>query len=87
MAFVQIKTRGQDVYALFNKAFSTFALFKGKGSSISELVPYQISANYKPREDDKKMIKGLRKRSLGDKIEGSFVCHCFSLTIHHFIFY
>ncbi|XP_057783826.1 protection of telomeres protein 1b [Salvia miltiorrhiza] len=69
VSHVVIKTRAEGVYALFNKKFSSFALFEGRGSTIKELVPYQISAKYKPRETDKNAIMRLRKCSFGDKIE------------------
>lgn len=68
---MQISTRPDGVYAMFNKKFSSFALFEGRGSSIKELVPYQISARYEPREKDKKVIVGLRKCSFGERIIGT----------------
>lgn len=56
---VVMKTHGSEVYALFNKKFSSFALFDGKhGSSF---VPYQVSSKYHAREQDKKFIVGLRE--------------------------
>ncbi|XP_042059427.1 protection of telomeres protein 1b-like [Salvia splendens] len=69
---VVISARPDGVYALFNKKFSSFALFEGRGSSIKELVPYQISARYEPREKDKKVIVGLRKCSFGERIIGLY---------------
>ncbi|XP_047950877.1 protection of telomeres protein 1a-like isoform X2 [Salvia hispanica] len=69
---VVISTRPDGVYAMFNKKFSSFALFEGRGSSIKELVPYQISARYEPREKDKKVIVGLRKCSFGERIIGLY---------------
>ncbi|KAG9150868.1 hypothetical protein Leryth_002997 [Lithospermum erythrorhizon] len=55
----QMKTNGPEVYALFNKKFSSFALFEGKtGASF---VPYQLSTKFTAREQDKKFITGLRK--------------------------
>lgn len=73
--FVQIQTRGSDVYALFNKGFSTFALFEGRGSSIKEFVPYQISPRYKPRDQDKKNIMQLREWFLSVKTEGTILSY------------
>lgn len=56
---MQMKIHGSEVYALFNKKFSSFALFDGKhGSSF---VPYQVSSKYHAREQDKKFIVGLRE--------------------------
>ncbi|GAA0145442.1 DNA metabolism protein [Lithospermum erythrorhizon] len=56
---VVMKTNGPEVYALFNKKFSSFALFEGKtGASF---VPYQLSTKFTAREQDKKFITGLRK--------------------------
>lgn len=69
-----MQTRGSDVYALFNKSFSTFALFEG-GSSIKEFVPYQTSLRYKPRDQDKKNIMQLRKWSLSGKAEGAILSY------------
>ncbi|KAL0464148.1 UNVERIFIED_CONTAM: Protection of telomeres protein 1b [Sesamum latifolium] len=70
VSHVVVKIRGSEVYALFNKAFSSFALFEGRDHSGKELVPYQISSRYKARDQDKKFILGLRKWSMQHKIEG-----------------
>ncbi|GER32953.1 protection of telomeres 1 protein [Striga asiatica] len=67
---VLVKMRGSDVYALFNKKFSSFALFEGRQHSGKELVPYQISSKYKPREEDKKFVTALRRWTVQHKIEG-----------------
>ncbi|XP_059640036.1 protection of telomeres protein 1b-like isoform X4 [Cornus florida] len=56
---VVINTYSGEVYALFNRRFSSFALFEGMHST--NLVPYQVSSNFCPREHDKKFIMGLRK--------------------------
>ncbi|KAL1563611.1 protection of telomeres protein 1a-like isoform X2 [Salvia divinorum] len=69
---VVITSRADGVFALFNKKFSSFALFQGRGSSIKELVPYQISARYEPRAKDKKVILGIRKCSFGERINGLY---------------
>ncbi|KAL8536750.1 hypothetical protein ACS0TY_012066 [Phlomoides rotata] len=61
VSHVVVKTRPSEPYALFNKTFSHFALFEGGDSSIEELVPYQTSSRYKPRDDDKKFIMKLKK--------------------------
>ncbi|KAI5679335.1 hypothetical protein M9H77_10285 [Catharanthus roseus] len=56
---VVMKTHGSEAFAVFNKKYSSFALFEGKhGTSF---VPYQASSNYDDREQDKKFIVGLRK--------------------------
>ena len=56
---LQMKTHGQDVNAVFNKKFSSFAIFEGKyGEDFS---PYQVSSNFRPRDQDKKFVKDLRK--------------------------
>ncbi|KAL0397287.1 UNVERIFIED_CONTAM: Protection of telomeres protein 1a [Sesamum calycinum] len=70
VSHVVVKIRGSEVYALFNKAFSSFALFEGRDHSGKELVPYQISSRYKARDQDKNFIMGLRKWSMQHKIEG-----------------
>ncbi|KAL6545541.1 hypothetical protein OROGR_009415 [Orobanche gracilis] len=67
---VVVTSRGPDVFASFNKKLSSFALFKGRDCSCKEFVPYQISSNYKPREDDKKFITALRQWSIQHKIQG-----------------
>lgn len=56
---VVMKTHGSDVYALFNKKFSSFALFQGKHSS--DFSPYQVSSKYQPRKEDTELIVDLRK--------------------------
>nr|CAN69473.1 hypothetical protein VITISV_014374 [Vitis vinifera] len=56
---VVMKTHGQDVNAVFNKKFSSFAIFEGKyGEDFS---PYQVSSNFRSRDQDKKFVKDLRK--------------------------
>lgn len=79
---MQIKTRGHDVYAIFNKSYSTFALFEGRDSGTKELLPYQVSAKYKLKQEDLKLVR-LRKCPLGEKVEG----RCEYVIIQHsFIF-
>ncbi|GFP86248.1 protection of telomeres protein 1b [Phtheirospermum japonicum] len=71
VSHVVMKIRGKDdVYALFNKKFSSFALFKGRDCSNNETGPYQTSPNYKPRDQDNKFITALRKWSTQHKIAG-----------------
>ncbi|PSS09912.1 Protection of telomeres protein like [Actinidia chinensis var. chinensis] len=59
LSHVVMKTHGREIYALFNKKFSSFALFEGKYST--NFTPYQVSQNFRPRDQDKKFIAGLRK--------------------------
>ncbi|KAG8388038.1 hypothetical protein BUALT_Bualt02G0083600 [Buddleja alternifolia] len=66
---VVVKTRGSEVYALYNKKFSSFALFEGRDYS-KEFAPYQNSLRFQAREHDKKFIMGLRKWLGHHKIEG-----------------
>lgn len=56
---VQMKTHGPEIYALFNKKFSSFAIFDRKDNS--NFLPYQCSLKYHAREQDKKFILGLMK--------------------------
>lgn len=54
-----MKNHGWEVNAVFNKKFSSFALYKGRESE--NLLPYQVSSKFRPRELDNKFIEGLRK--------------------------
>ncbi|KAF8034285.1 hypothetical protein BT93_C0549 [Corymbia citriodora subsp. variegata] len=54
-----MKTHEREVYAFFNKKFSSFALYEGL--SGGDFVPYQVSARFRTRELDKKFIADLRK--------------------------
>lgn len=62
-----MKTHGREVYALFNKKFSSFALFEGKYST--KFDPYQLSPNFWARDQDKKFIVGLRKWSVNYQLD------------------
>lgn len=62
-----MKTHGPDIYALFNKKFSTFAIFDRKNNS--NFLPYQWSPKYQAREEDKKFILGLMKWVADHKID------------------
>ncbi|KAG5536081.1 hypothetical protein RHGRI_023760 [Rhododendron griersonianum] len=62
LSHVQMKTHGRELYALFNKKFSSFALFEGNYSA--NFAPYQLSPNFRPRDQDKKFIVVLRKWSI-----------------------
>lgn len=62
-----MKMHGNEVYALFNKKFSSFAIFEGKYGV--DFRPYQVSSNFHPREQDKKFVKGLRKWLADSELE------------------
>ncbi|XP_021769760.1 protection of telomeres protein 1b-like isoform X3 [Chenopodium quinoa] len=54
-----MKTHNKETYALFNKKFSSFALYEGKhGENYN---PYQISSMFWPRNQDTMFVDGLRK--------------------------
>lgn len=83
---MQIKLRDQgDVYAMFLKKYSTFAILKGISD---ELVPYPVSAmsRYEPSGKDEKQITELRKWHHGDKLKGWCGCRCVSLNKHNMPF-
>ncbi|XP_047306254.1 protection of telomeres protein 1a-like [Impatiens glandulifera] len=56
---VMIKSHCGDVNAVFNKKFSSFAIFEGKHGT--QFLPYQASANFHPRDEDNKFLDCLRK--------------------------
>ncbi|KAK6921285.1 hypothetical protein RJ641_014963 [Dillenia turbinata] len=53
-----IKSHAREVYALFNKKFSSFALYEGKCSK--NYIPYQVSSKFHLKDNDKKFITRLR---------------------------
>ena len=54
-----MKTHNGEVYALFNKNFSAFALYEGKyGQSCN---PYQTSSRYRHRDQAMTFVTGLRR--------------------------
>ncbi|KAI4329990.1 hypothetical protein MLD38_028307 [Melastoma candidum] len=55
---VEIKRLDGKVYALFNKKFSSFALYDG---NTTDYTPYQVSARFHKRESDKRSIMDLQK--------------------------
>ncbi|XVF03426.1 hypothetical protein REPUB_Repub04eG0260400 [Reevesia pubescens] len=63
---VMMKTHEGDVYAVFNKRFSSFALYEGKDGE--NFLPYQVSLRFHAREQDKKIIAGLRKWLANSKV-------------------
>jgi len=54
-----MKTHCGEVNAVFNKRFSSFALYEGKDGK--DFLPFQVSSKFCPRDLDKKFIEGLRK--------------------------
>ncbi|CAI9113683.1 OLC1v1014332C1 [Oldenlandia corymbosa var. corymbosa] len=54
-----IKTHGSEVYGVYHKKFSSFALFEGKHGS--SLKPYQFSSTYRAREEDEIILMELQK--------------------------
>lgn len=64
---VMMKTFKQEIYAVFNKKFSSFALYKGKDDE--DFVPYQYSSRFCQREQDKEFIAGLRRWLVDFKFE------------------
>ncbi|XVE58868.1 hypothetical protein DITRI_Ditri04bG0203400 [Diplodiscus trichospermus] len=56
---VMMKIHEGDVYAIFNKKFSSFALYEGKDGESFQ--PYQVSLRFQAREQDEKIITSLRK--------------------------
>ena len=54
-----MKIHGRDVYAVFNKRSSAFALYDGKDGQ--SFLPYQAYPKFHPRDLDKKFIMSLRK--------------------------
>ncbi|XP_073144662.1 protection of telomeres protein 1b-like [Henckelia pumila] len=67
---VTISTRGSEVYAMYNKKFSSFALYEGRDFGEREFAHYQSSRNFSFREQDKRLITGMRKWLMRTKIEG-----------------
>ncbi|KAF3437156.1 hypothetical protein FNV43_RR19909 [Rhamnella rubrinervis] len=59
-----------EVCAVYNKKFSSFALYDGKDGEA--FLPYQVSPKFRPRDLDKAFITGLRKWLVSFQIdEGS----------------
>ncbi|XWS60850.1 hypothetical protein CRYUN_Cryun07bG0073100 [Craigia yunnanensis] len=63
---VMMKSHEGDVYAIFNKKFSSFALYEGKDGE--NFHPYQVSLRFYAREQDEKIIASLRKWLATSKI-------------------
>ncbi|XP_022739002.1 protection of telomeres protein 1b-like isoform X2 [Durio zibethinus] len=63
---VMMKTHEGDVYAIFNKRFSSFALYEGIDGE--NFHPYQVSLRFHAREQDNKIIADLRKWLANSKV-------------------
>lgn len=59
LIILQMKIHKMETYALYNKKFSSFALYEGKyGGSCN---PYKISSKFQPRNQDMTYVVSLRK--------------------------
>ncbi|XP_015882718.3 protection of telomeres protein 1a isoform X3 [Ziziphus jujuba] len=65
---VVMKTHHGDLFAVFNKKISSFALYDGKDSD--NFLPYQVSPKFQRRDLDAKFITGLRKWVVNFQIDG-----------------
>ncbi|OMP09189.1 Nucleic acid-binding protein [Corchorus olitorius] len=61
-----MKIHDGDVYAIFNKKFSSFSLYEGKHGE--DFLPYQASSRFQARKQDEKLIAGLRKWLADSKV-------------------
>lgn len=52
-----MKVVGDDVCAVYNKKYSSFALYNGSDGS----VPYQTSERFRERDLDKRFVTDLRR--------------------------
>lgn len=69
-----MKTYGTEVFAVFNKRFSAFALYEGNAGE--GFLPYQTYPKFRLREMDKKFITRLRKWFVDFQIdEGTLDTH------------
>ncbi|XP_024023503.1 protection of telomeres protein 1b isoform X2 [Morus notabilis] len=59
LSHVMMKTHGGEVYAVFNKRSSAFALYEGRDGE--GFLPYQKYPKFQPGDLDKKFIMSLRK--------------------------
>lgn len=55
--FLQMKLFADEVTAVFNKKFSSFALYDGRDGS----VPYQTSEKFREKDLDKRFVTDLRR--------------------------
>jgi len=54
-----VKQHNEEVNAVFNKKFSSFALYDGKDGDAID--PYQVSSKFNPQRKDKMLVEKLRK--------------------------
>lgn len=66
ITFPQMKDHDGGVYAIFNKKFSTFALYEGKDGE--GFHPYQVSLKFNTRDQDEMIIADLRKWLANSKV-------------------
>ncbi|XP_038894977.1 protection of telomeres protein 1b isoform X1 [Benincasa hispida] len=70
LSHVTMKTHQGEIYAVFNKKFSSFALYEGKDGL--DFLPYDVSPKFRCRDLDKKFISSLRDWLVGFELdEGS----------------
>ncbi|KAL2342336.1 hypothetical protein Fmac_003621 [Flemingia macrophylla] len=78
---VMVRTYGAEVNAVFNKRFSSFALYKGKDGD--DFVPYQVSLKFHPRNEDKVFLDKLRKWLLNFQLsEGAYSSAYLYFPVH-----
>ncbi|XP_058201895.1 protection of telomeres protein 1b-like isoform X2 [Rhododendron vialii] len=78
LSCVRIERHKQDVYAVFNKSFSSFALFDGKCSSV--FSPYQTSPAFCLLDSDKPFITCLRNWCLTFQLDPGISPYVVSLN-------
>ncbi|CAL0312359.1 unnamed protein product [Lupinus luteus] len=62
LSHVMVKKHGEEINAVFNKKYSSFALYKGEdGDDVDDVAPYQFSSKFLQRDEDKNFIVNLRK--------------------------
>ncbi|OIW10135.1 hypothetical protein TanjilG_21972 [Lupinus angustifolius] len=59
LSHVMVKKHGEEINAVFNKRYSSFALYKGEDGD--DVAPYQFSSKFLQRDEDKNFIVNLRK--------------------------
>lgn len=69
-----MKTHQGEIYAVFNKKFSSFALYEGKDGS--GFLPYDVSPKFRCRDLDKKFILSLRDWLVGFEIDEGLSMKC-----------
>ncbi|KAG6584317.1 Protection of telomeres protein 1b, partial [Cucurbita argyrosperma subsp. sororia] len=67
LSHVLMKIHQGEIYAVFNKKFSSFALYEGKDGS--GFLPYDVSPKFRPRDLDKMFILSLRDWLVGFELD------------------